>query len=183
MTFPLVLAFVFLVFVCRDHERDDALFVVRCEEEEEEKRRTTPVVLLPRVAWSMREKRCIDQTPFASQNRFREDFGFVLEKVVPTFCCTGGEELAMWSNAAKRRERVAFCDDEEEEEEDDDESSQTRRDDDALAAIVDAVLKKHSVELKPKEHLYVNTSSMVSTFDGNGIATTCLLYTSDAADE
>ena len=59
---PLVLAFVFLVFVCRDHERD-ALFVVRCEEEEEEKRRTTPVVLLPRVAWSMREKRCIDQTP------------------------------------------------------------------------------------------------------------------------
>lgn len=171
MTFPLVLAFVFLVFVCRDHERD-ALFVVRCEEEEEEKRRTTPVVLLPRVAWSMREKRCIDQTPFASQNRFREDFGFVLEKVVPTFCCAGGEELAMWSNAAKRRERVAFCDDEEEEEEDDDESSQTRRDDDALAAIVDAVLKKHSVELKPKEHLYVNTSSMVSTFDGNGIATT-----------
>ena len=106
MTFPLVLAFVFLVFVCRDHERD-ALFVVRCEEEEEEKRRTTPVVLLPRVAWSMREKRCIDQTPFASKGRsFRED-GFVLEKV-PTF--TGAEELAMWSNAAKRRGRVA-CDD------------------------------------------------------------------------
>ena len=108
------------------------------------------------TAWSMREKRCID--PPAS--RFRED-GFVLEKV-PTFT----PELAMWSNAAKRRGRVA-CDDEEEEDE-----AQTRRDDDALAAIVDAVLKKQSVELKPKEHLYVNTSSMVSTFDGNSITTT-----------
>jgi hypothetical protein len=156
-SFPL-LAF-FLVFFCRTHERD--ALVVRCEEEEE-RRRTTPVVL-PRVAWSMREKRCIDQTPFASKGRsFRED-GFVLEKV-PTF--TGAEELAMWSNAAKRRGRVA-CDDEEEEDE-----AQTRRDDDALAAIVDAVLKKQSVELKPKEHLYVNTSSMVSTFDENSITTT-----------
>ena len=156
-SFPL-LAF-FLVFVVAPTR--DAL-VVRCEEEEE-RRRTAPVVL-PRVAWSMREKRCIDQTPFASKGRsFRED-GFVLEKVVPTF--TGAEELAMWSNAAKRRGRVA-CDDEEEEDE-----AQTRRDDDALAAIVDAVLKKQSVELKPKEHLYVNTSSMVSTFDGNSITTT-----------